>query len=250
MLQIKKFPAVLVLLGVGIGIAFLSGTFTLDMVQIGFYLPSFLPISVLDIFYGFVIAGMAQIVMTAASAVVATKDVIDQYWPDSKLRHKHLTSNMGIMNSTVPWIGGIPMCHGVGGVVAKKTFGSNSGASLVFEGVFELILGLLFGGSVLLAFQAFPIYVLGVLLFFTAISLGKVGLSVERRYVPTISLLVTAFMSVLARVPLTWVGLNPSFAIPLGFILGWVIYVLLDPIEQKKNPREIPTPNGPTMCEP
>ncbi|MHA2059985.1 MAG: putative sulfate/molybdate transporter, partial [Candidatus Ranarchaeia archaeon] len=246
----KKFPAVLVLLGVGIGIAILTGTFTLDMIQMGFSLPVFLPISWVDIFYGFVVAGLAQIVMTAASAVVATKDVIDQYWPDSRLRHKHLTLNMGVMNSVVPWVGGIPMCHGVGGVVAKKTFGSNSGTSLIFEGVFELILGLLFGGSVLLAFQAFPIYVLGVLLFFTAISLGKVGLSVERRYIPTISLLITALMSVLARVPLAWVGLNPSFSIPLGFILGWLVYAVFDPIEQKKNPREAPTPNGPTMCEP
>lgn len=63
---------------------------------------------------------------------------------------------MGLMNTALPFIGGVPMYHGAGGFAAQYFFGARTGGAMLMEGVVELILAFFLAGSVASIFGAFP----------------------------------------------------------------------------------------------
>ncbi len=60
------------------------------------------------------------------------------------------------MNLISTFIGGIPMCHGAGGMAGHIRFGARTGGALVILGVIVLFTGLFLSDSVSLIFQVFP----------------------------------------------------------------------------------------------
>jgi MFS superfamily sulfate permease-like transporter len=91
------------------------------------------------------------------------------------------------MNLVSAPFGGIPLCHGAGGMAGHVRFGARTGGSLVMLGVITMALALFFSGSVGLLFQIFPRAVLGVILFFAgaelAITTRDIGSKREDVYV-------------------------------------------------------------------
>jgi MFS superfamily sulfate permease-like transporter len=73
---------------------------------------------------------------------------------------------------TAPF-GGIPLCHGAGGMAGHVRFGAHTGGSLVMLGGIMMLLALFFSQSVGLLFQIFPKAVLGVILFFAGAELAS-----------------------------------------------------------------------------
>lgn len=67
--------------------------------------------------------------------------------------------------------GGIPLCHGAGGMAGHVRFGARTGGGLVMLGATMMALALFFSHSVGLLFQVFPKAVLGVILFFAGAEL-------------------------------------------------------------------------------
>ena len=53
------------------------------------------------------------------NAVIATAVLIREYWPDRPVSEKKLSFNMGVINLVAPWFGGMPMCHGAGGLAGQ-----------------------------------------------------------------------------------------------------------------------------------
>ena len=92
------------------------------------------------------------------------------------------------MNLVGTSLGGIPMCHGAGGMAGHVRFGVRTGGSLVFVGLF-------LADPAATLFQLFPTSVLGAILFFGGLELAAgshgSGLDKNDRYV----LLVTAGVS-------------------------------------------------------
>jgi MFS superfamily sulfate permease-like transporter len=92
-------------------------------------------------------------------------------------------------------MGGIPMCHGAGGMAGHVRFGARTGGSLVILGLLVLFVGLFLADSAATLFKLFPASVLGAILFFGGLELaaGSHGsdLAKNDRYV----LLVTAGVS-------------------------------------------------------
>jgi len=84
---------------------------------------------------------------------------------------------MGVMNIINPFMGGMPLCHGSGGLAAQYSFGARTGGSMILEGVLELIFGLFFSQTLLNIFKSFPRAILGTMLFYTALLLGRVAFS-------------------------------------------------------------------------
>ena len=76
------------------------------------------------------------------------------------------------MNLISPIFGGVPVCHGAGGMAGHVRFGARTGGSLVILGGVLLLLGLCFSNSVLLLFNMIPSCVLGVILFFAGLELA------------------------------------------------------------------------------
>jgi MFS superfamily sulfate permease-like transporter len=80
--------------------------------------------------------------------------------------------SQGLMNLVSAPLGGIPLCHGAGGMAGHVRFGARTGGSLVMLGAIMTVLALFFSGSVGLLFQIFPRAVLGVILFFAGAELA------------------------------------------------------------------------------
>ena len=102
-------------------------------------------------------AGFAQIPLTATNAVIATSALVSDYWPGRRVRAKYLSVNIGIMNLISPFFGGIPMCHGAGGLAGKHFFGARSGGTNIIEGTTQIVLGLFFAAGIAAVFTAFPL---------------------------------------------------------------------------------------------
>jgi len=73
----------------------------------------------------------------------------------------------GIMNLGSGVFGGVPMCHGAGGMAGHVAFGARTGGAPIILGVLLLVLALFFSGSVQFAFELVAHPVLGVILFLT-----------------------------------------------------------------------------------
>jgi MFS superfamily sulfate permease-like transporter len=72
----------------------------------------------------------------------------------------------GIMNLVGTALGGVPMCHGAGGMAGHIRFGARTGGALVILGVIVLFTGLFLADSIGTLFKLFPPALLGVILLF------------------------------------------------------------------------------------
>ncbi|MFQ6123035.1 MAG: putative sulfate/molybdate transporter [Candidatus Heimdallarchaeota archaeon] len=175
-------------------------------------IPSLYTFSLDDLIYGLVYAGIAQVFLTLTNAVLATIALIHDLFPDRvDVTPQNLIINMGLMNVTTPLFGGMPLCHGAGGLAAQYLFGARTGGALIMEGTLEIMLGLFLSQSLLVIFSAFPIAIIGVMLFFAATELGRVAFDLEARDELFIMAL-TALISV-------------AFNIVVGFVSGLLVYL-------------------------
>lgn len=85
---------------------------------------------------------LPQIVLTSANSVLATRNVCERYFKD-QVRHvtiRRLLYSIGFGNLLTGLIGGMPFCHGSGGVTAHVRGGSTKAWSTAFMGLLLLIL--------------------------------------------------------------------------------------------------------------
>ncbi len=170
----QRLPAMLALLGYGIIFAFIQKPDLfgeLSHLSIRFRLPelTFGRISWKELLSGFVLLGLPQAPLTLGNAIIATVAENNAYFPDRKVTAKTISIDHGIMNLISTFIGGIPMCHGAGGMAGHIRFGARTGGALVILGVMVLLIGLFLSDSVTLLLQIFPRPILGVILFFAGV---------------------------------------------------------------------------------
>jgi MFS superfamily sulfate permease-like transporter len=80
--------------------------------------------------------------------------------------------SQGLINLASAPLGGIPVCHGAGGMAGHVRFGARTGGALVMLGLVLTALALFFSESVGLLMAIFPRALLGVLLFFAGAELA------------------------------------------------------------------------------
>jgi MFS superfamily sulfate permease-like transporter len=197
LLNSKRFPAMLVLLGYGVVLAFIQRSELLgeiSHISIRFRIPelTFARMSWQDLLAGFVILGLPQAPLTLGNAVIGTVAENNQYFSDRKITAKTVSIDHGLMNLISTFMGGIPMCHGAGGMAGHIRFGARTGGALVILGVIVLLTGLFLSDSVSLIFQVFPRSILGVILFFAGVELALVVKDVKLKKQNLFVLLVTA----------------------------------------------------------
>lgn len=214
MLKNKYLPGSIFLVLFGFIYSVYTGDLALSDIQLGVSLPSFHIFSLDDIIYGFIYAGFAQLFLTLTNAVIATVSLIHELFPDrTDVTPKNLIMNMGVMNITTPFIGGMPLCHGAGGLAAQYMFGARTGGSALMEGLLEVTLGLFFSKSIQVLFTAFPEFITGVMLLMTSVELGKIAFKVDN--MNTSIVLFTALVSAV-------------FNIALGFTAGLLLYMAVE----------------------
>jgi len=218
-----KIPAMFMLLVIGV----VSGVIMnpqllpeLAKIHIGFKLPAFsLPmITWNDIVVGTLLFTIPQIPLTLGNAVVAIVAENNELFPDRKVTEKKIAVSQGVMNLISPLFGGVPMCHGAGGMAGHVRFGARTGGALVILGSILVFVALFFSDSVSMIFKIFPDAVLGVILFFAGSELALVVKDIgDKKTDFYVMLIVTAFAM--------W---NMGVAFLVGVILdnslrrGWV----------------------------
>jgi MFS superfamily sulfate permease-like transporter len=197
LLNSKRFPAMLVLLGYGIVLAFIQKPDLfgeLSHISLRFRFPelTFARMSWQDCLAGFVMLGLPQAPLTLGNAIIGTVAENNQHFPDRKVTAKTIAVDHGFMNLVSTFIGGIPMCHGAGGMAGHIRFGARTGGALVILGVIVLFTGLFLSDSVSLIFQVFPRSILGVILFFAGVELALVIKDIKLQKENLYVLIITA----------------------------------------------------------
>lgn len=194
-----KIPAMFVLLIIGVVSALIMNPqllTELSKVHIAFRMPEFaLPtITWNDILVGTLVFTIPQIPLTLGNAVIAITAENNELFPDRKVTEKKIAVSQGIMNLVSPLFGGIPMCHGAGGMAGHVRFGARTGGALVILGGILVLIALFLSESVSIIFTIFPNAILGVILFFAGSELAIVVKDIgDRKQDFYIMLIVAAF---------------------------------------------------------
>ncbi|MFC1939318.1 putative sulfate/molybdate transporter [Chloroflexota bacterium] len=185
----KYAPAAIVLMVLGMVVMIFKSELT-GVLHFGFFLPPITVFRPIEMWQGLVLAGFAQISLTATNAVIATSALITQYFPDRTVPEKKLALNHGIMNIIAPFFGGMPMCHGAGGLAGQYYFGARTGGTNIIEGIIEISLGLFLAASVTTLFALFPKSIIGAMLLLVGIQLTGFARDIKPRELPVMGLVV------------------------------------------------------------
>jgi MFS superfamily sulfate permease-like transporter len=149
----------------------------ISKIHIGFKLPTFHIdwLSWDTIIKGTLIFTIPQIPLTLGNAVIAIVAENNEIFPERRITERKVALSQGIMNLASPFLGGVPMCHGAGGMAAHVLFGARTGGALIILGTIVISLALFFSDSVTIIFKIFPDAILGVILFFAGAELAVVA---------------------------------------------------------------------------
>jgi hypothetical protein len=145
-----------------------------------------------DLVAGTLILGLPQAPLTLGNAIIGTAEENNRLFPDRPAKVKTIAIDHGVMNIFSTAIGGIPICHGAGGMAGHVRFGARTGGALVILGLIVLILGLFFSDSVATIFKFFPPSILGVILFFAGLELASINKNIGSKRSDVYIMLVTA----------------------------------------------------------
>ena len=209
-----KVPAMFMLLIIGVVSAVIVNPQLLSelaKIHIGFNMPVFsLPmITWNDFVTGTLLFTLPQIPLTLGNAVIAITAENNELFPDRPVTEKKIAISQGIMNLIAPLFGGIPMCHGAGGMAGHVRFGARTGGALVILGTLLIFIALFFSDSVSIIFKIFPNAILGVILFFAGSELAIVVKDIGDRKTDFYVMLVVAAVA-------TW---NMGVAFLVGVIM-------------------------------
>ena len=161
----RRYPAALFVIALGLIYAVVFKLNGPTLIQgVGFRLPQVYRPGLHDIFTGFLILALPQIPLSLGNSVLATRQITEDLFPERQLTVRKIGFTYSLMNLINPFFGGIPTCHGSGGMMGHYAFGGRTGGSVILYGALYLILGLFFSGSFAHVVQIFPLPVLGVLL--------------------------------------------------------------------------------------
>lgn len=213
----RRWPAALAVVGLGAAYAAL---FRLDWAALGaglgFALPTWHTPSAADVLTGLLVLALPQLPLSLANSLLATHRLAADLFPDRAPSIRKLGLTYAGMNLIAPWLGGVPVCHGSGGLAGHHAFGARVGVSVMIYGGLFLAAGLLFSGSFNVWIHGFPRAVLGVLLFFEGLALlrrvSSAGLDAPGWLVTLVTALCAA-------------GLPNGYL--LGLAAGWLTHVWL-----------------------
>jgi len=177
LLSSDRVPAMLILLGLGATVAIAREPGLLgDLGRMSFQVRvpelTLTRIGWQDLAVGIVVLGLPQIALTLGNAIIATVEENNTLFPDRRITVKAVAVDHGIMNLVGTSLGGVPMCHGAGGMAGHVRFGARTGGALVIVGILILFVGLFLSDSVATLFKLFPRSLLGVILLFGGLELA------------------------------------------------------------------------------
>ena len=224
----RKYPPAIFVIAAGIIYALVMHFDILATVRfVQFAAPKLYSPSISDILTGFLILAIPQIPLSIGNSIIATRQVAHDLFPEKEITIRKISFTYSIINLINPFLGGIPTCHGSGGMAGHYAFGARTGGSVMIYGMLFLILGLFFSGSFEAVVKIFPLPVLGIILLFEGLWLMvfiKDVIDSKKSFL--IALLVALI----------------SCGLPYGYLIGMVVGTILYYISDKhvKNYLKIP----------
>jgi SulP family sulfate permease len=221
LLENKRLPAALLVVGGGIIFGLIFGLRQgFETIQPGIHLPQFLPFgwpTRADFTFALFALVLPQIPMTLGNAVVAYADLSKNYFAEqsSKVTYKASCISMALANILSSTIGGMPMCHGAGGLAAHYRFGARTGGSNLMIGILFVALAVFLGSGSLAVIYLLPLSILGILLVFAGSQLALTIMDLKNRK----DLFVVVLM----------LGITLATNLAAGFVAGigvaWVLKI-------------------------
>ena len=187
LLDNKKLPAAIVIILLGIALGILIGKpLEAEAFNWSIHFPKLIPYgwpSLHDFLWVLPVLVLPQIPMTIGNAIISNTDVMHEYFGESAHRatYRSVSNSQGLADIVSFFLGGIPMCHGAGGLAAHYRFGARTaGANLIIGGIF-VALALVFGENMVAILNLLPFSLLGVLLVFAGLQLALMIQDVEER---------------------------------------------------------------------
>lgn len=166
----KKYPPAIFIMLFGVLFTILfrfdSSIFNLSMPHL--VIPE---LSFENVWTAFFLLTLPQIPLSLGNSIYATKQIVNDLFPEKELSVKKIGITYSIMNLSSSMLGGIPVCHGSGGLAGHYTFGGRTGGSVVIYGLLYVILGLVFSTNFIDTIQIFPKPILGTILLIEGMSL-------------------------------------------------------------------------------
>ncbi|HKY11925.1 MAG TPA: putative sulfate/molybdate transporter [Gaiellaceae bacterium] len=179
--SLRRYPVSLALVVAGLAVMVWLGA---DDAAVG---PS--PVSLPSIDWAtlgtaFTVLVLPQLPLSFANSCLATSDAARVYFGDraQAVRPGKLATTFGSANLLAGALGGMPVCHGAGGLTAHVAFGARTGGAPLVMGVALLTLALGFGAGLAALLTAFPLPILAGLL--ATAGLLHIGLLRDLRGLP------------------------------------------------------------------
>ncbi len=219
LLENKKLPAGLLVVFAGLIIGLVLGTHEgLDKLRININIPKLLPLNFpvgADFTFALLALVLPQMPMTIGNAVIADADLSRKYFGDNskKVTHRALCISMALGNFLSFLFGGMPLCHGAGGLAAHYRFGARTAGSNLMIGLIFILLVVFFGSRMLSIFYLMPMSILGVLLLFTGGQLALTIIDLNTRKDLFVALVI--------------LGITLASNLAVGFVSGIVMAYIL-----------------------
>lgn len=218
--QSRKIPAALAVLTIGFMFSFfIAGPTIIGSLAIsGPELPSISIPGWESFIAAFFLLVVPQVPVTFGNSVIATTDVAHSYFKKraGRVTPKALCASLGIANTAIGLLGGMPVCHGSGGMTAHYRLGARSGGAAVLMGVLLLSLALLFGDSAVYLILMLPLPILGAFIIYVGIEHARLVLELLDN---KLSLLAAVTIGVIS---LLWGNIAVGMVIGIGisFLAG------------------------------
>jgi hypothetical protein len=207
-------PAVPVLvLGIVYALVFNANDLPWKETTIGFALPRLQYPSLADIVQGFFLLSLSQIPLSLGNSIFATQTVANDLFPEKRIRVRTLGFTYAALNIIAPFVGGIPVCHGAGGLAGHYFFGGRTGGSVIIYGSFLIAMGLIFAPHLQMIAFLFPLPALGVILAFQGFTLMRLAGDIFVNYRSLAIVTLVCAVAVFA---------------PHGFLFGMIIGIAAD----------------------
>ncbi len=218
-----RVPAMLALLAIGVAMALISEPDLMG--ELGALKPALrIPalawgtLSMGDLWTGLILLSLPQLPLTFGNAYLSITEENNRLFPDRPVNQRSVAFSTGLMNLGSSLIGGIPMCHGAGGMAGHVQFGARTGGSSIILGSVLLCAGLFLSSSIGTLFKMFPQSVLGVILFMAGLQLALGSRDTGAEKADRFVVLATAALAI-------W---NVGIAVVFGILVhhasrrGWV----------------------------
>ncbi|MFH1981684.1 MAG: putative sulfate/molybdate transporter [Pseudomonadota bacterium] len=187
LLENRKYPSGLVVVLGGMALGLALGTHVgFETMSLGVYWPAWMPFgfpALPDFSFALFTLVLPQLPMTLGNAVFAYTDLSRDYFgkDSARVTNRNACLSMAAANCLSFAFGGMPLCHGAGGLAAHYRFGARTAGSNIMIGTIFVGLTIVLGKHIVTVIHLIPMAVLGILLVFAGLQLAMTIMDLEER---------------------------------------------------------------------